>query len=473
MQVMAARQLEAAVACVEGDTMSANAPQIVTVTCPACQTRYQASAQTIIDVGQDPRLKTMLLQGRLNVGVCPNCGTAGMLSVPMAYHDPEKELLLVLIPQGLRMNEDERQRTIGRMSNAIINSLPAEERKGYLLRARLFLSLDSMIEAILEADGITPEMLEAQQEKLRLIASMVEVADDPLQLAALIGQNEAQIDYEFFALFSLQLRAAEQQAEEELADKLARVRSVLLERTETGREVADQEQALEAALAGLDEEELTREDLLQRILTADPEHEERVLNVLISLARPLIDYQFFQLLTAQIDRAEEEGAAERSERLKGIRARVLEITQELDTQVRMETQARARLLSEMLQSQEPRNTIRAHIDEIDDVFMSVLAASIARNEQDHPEVAERLLGVRNLIVEVLEESAPPELRLISRLLDADYPDETRRMLADNQAMVTPQVLGMMEALAGELESRGETEASQKLSGILAQAQLMV
>jgi hypothetical protein len=452
--------------------MSASAPQIVTVTCPSCQTRYQASAQSIVDVGQDPRLKTMLLQGRLNVGVCPNCGTAGMLSVPLAYHDPDKELLLVLIPQGLRMNEDERQRTIGRMSNAIMNSLPAEQRKGYLLRPRLFLSLDSMIEAILEADGITPDMLEAQRAKLELIVSMAEVADDPLQLAALIGEHEEQIDYELFALLSLQLQAAEQQEQEEVAERLGRVRDVLLERTETGREVAQQQQALETALAGLDEEALTREDLLRRILATEPAHEERVLNVLISLARPLIDYQFFQLLTAQIDRAEEEGATERAERLKAIRARVLEITQEFDAQVRMETQARARLLSEIMQSQEPRDTIRAHIDEIDDVFMSVLGAGIAQNEQEHPEVAERLLGVRNLIVEVLEESAPPELRFISRLLEADYPDETRKMLADNQAMVTPQVLGMMEALAGELENRGEAEASEKLTGILAQAQLM-
>jgi hypothetical protein len=465
----------------KGICMSANAPQVVTVTCPACQTRYQASAQSIIDVGQDPRLKTMLLQGRLNVGVCPNCGTAGMLSVPLAYHDPEKELFLVLIPQGLRMNEDERQRAIGRLGNAVMNSLPAEGRKGYLLRPRLFLSFDSMIEAILEADGITPEMLEAQQEKLQLIVSMSEVADDPLQLAALIGQNEDKIDYEFFALLSLQLQAAEQQGQEELADKLSRLRGVLLERTETGREVADQEQALEAALGGLDEQELTREDLLGRILATAPEHEDQVLNVLISLARPLIDYQFFQLLTEQIDRAEEQAATEgaespdggKAERLKAIRTKILEITQELDAQVRIETQARARLLSEMLQSQEPKNTIRAHIDEIDDVFMSVLAATIAQNEQEHPEVTERLLGIRNLIVEVLEESAPPELRFISRLLEADYPDETRKMLANNQAMVTPQVLGMMEALIGDLESRGEDEASEKLSGILAQAQLMV
>jgi len=452
--------------------MAANAPQNVTATCPACRTRYQASAQSIIDVGHDPRLKTMLLQGRLNVGTCPNCGTTGMLSVPLAYHDLEKELLLTLVPAELRMNEDERQRSIGRMSNAIINSLPTEERKGYLLRPRTFLSFESMVEAILEADGITSEMLEAQQAKIGLIRSMVEVVDDPLQLAALVGQHEEQIDYEFFALLSLQLRAAEQQEQEEVADKLYRVREALLERTETGQEVAKQQEAMEAALAGLDEGELTREELLRRVLAMDPEHEDRVLNVLIAVARPLIDYQFFQQLTAQIDRAEDEEDTAQAQRLKAIREKILEITQELDAQIRIESQARARLLSEIMRSQNPRSTIRAHIDEIDDVFMSVLGASIAQNDQEHPEVAARLLDIRNLIVEVLEESAPPELRFISRLLDADYPDETRKMLADNRALVTPQVLGMMEALAGELESRGEAEGSEKLGGILAQAQLM-
>jgi len=452
--------------------MAANAPQNVTVTCPACQTRYQASAQSIIDVGHDPRLKAMLLQGRLNVGICPNCRTTGMLSVPLAYHDPEKELLLALVPAELRMNEDERQRSIGRMSNAIINSLSAEKRKGYLLRPRMFLSFESMVEAILEADGITAEMLEAQQAKIGLIRSMVEVVDDPLQLAALVGQHEEQIDYEFFALLSLQLRAAEQQEQEEVADKLYRVREALLERTETGQEVAKQQEAMEAALAGLDEDELTREELLRRVLATDPEHEDRVLDVLIALARPLIDYQFFQQLTAQIDRAEDEEDTAQAQRLRAIREKILEITQELDAQIRMETQARARLLSEIMRSQDPRGTIRAHVDEIDDVFMSVLRASIAQNDQEHPEVAARLLDIRNLIVEVMEESAPPELRFITRLLDADYPDETRKMLADNRALVTPQVLGMMEALAGELGSRGEAEVGEKLGGILAQAQLM-
>jgi hypothetical protein len=78
-----------------------------------------------------------------------------------------------------------------------------------------------------------------------------------------------------------------------------------------------------------------------------------------------------------------------------------------------------------------------------------------------------------MIVEVMQENAPPELRFVTQLANAGYPDETRKMLTDNQSMITPQVLDMMETLAGELDSRGDAEASQKLKGILAQAKLII
>jgi hypothetical protein len=110
---------------------------------------------------------------------------------------------------------------------------------------------------------------------------------------------------------------------------------------------------------------------------------------------------------------------------------------------------------------------------IDDAFMSVLAASIAQNEQANPQVAERLGHIRDLIVEVIQEGAPPELRFVSQLLEADYPEATRQMLAENRAQVTPQVLRVMESIASEMASRGDEELSEKLNGILAQARLMV
>ena len=451
--------------------MATNAPRLVNVACPACQTHYNAPVQSVVDVGNDPRLKTLLLQGRINVGVCPSCGTAGRLSLPLTYHDPDKELLLCVVPQELRLDESRRQRMIGEMSNAVINGLPAERRKGYLLRPRICLSFQTLVEAILEADGVTKEMLRAQQERLVLISRMLEVVDDSIRLSALLGQESEKIDYELFSLLTHQMNTAEQSSQGETLGKLTRLRDALLERTDTGQEIAEQQKALEDALSGIDEN-LTREGLLERILAAKGEHEDEILNVLVSVVRPLIDYQFFQMLTSRMDRATQENDAPLAARLKTLRDKILDTAQELDAQARMQTQDRARLLSEIMDSEQSKDTIRAHSTEIDDIFMSVLDASIAQNREEHAEVAQRLLAIRNQIVEVMQESAPPELRLISQLMGADYPDDTRKMLANNPAMITPQLLEMMEALVGEFANRQDTDASEKIKGILAQAKLM-
>ena len=452
--------------------MSVNSPQAATVNCPACRAQYVVPVQSVIDVGQDPHLKSRLLQGRLNVGVCPQCGTAGALSVPLIYHDPDKELLFCLIPQELNIPESERQRMIGQLSNRVISSLPAERRKGYLLQPRPFLTFQTFLEALLEADGITREMLDQQRAKAQAIGEMAQAVDDSLGLAALIGQHEALIDYEFFALLSANIRGAEQNGDDATAEKLTRLREMLLERTSAGQEVAEQEEALQKILEGIDEN-LTREDLLDRITRIEGEHTEQILGVLIALARPLVDYQFFQLLTQRIDTAEQDGDLEAVRQLKALRKEILELTRRLDAESRERMLEKAQLLTEIFQSQDRRAAIRMHLQEIDSSFISVLEANIAQSEQQQRhDVSEQFRAIRNMISEILQEGAPPEIRLINRLLKADYPDGTRQMLRDNQAMVNAEFIGVLDMLAQDFADRGEEETSERLKMIQAQAELL-
>ena len=452
--------------------MSVNSPQAATVNCPACRAQYTVPVQNIVDVGREPRLKSLLLQGRLNVGVCPHCGTQGALSVPMVYHDPDKELLYCMIPQELNIPENQRQRLIGQLSNSILSSLPADRRKGYLLQPRPFLSVQSLIEAVLEADGITGEMLDQQRAKMQAINEMVQTVDDSLGLAALIGQHEERIDYEFFGLLSANIHNAEQKRDNTTAEKLTRLREMLLERTPAGQEVAEQEQALEESLKGIDEN-LTREDLLERITRIDSEHTEQILGVLIALARPLVDYQFFQLLTQRIDKTEQDGDVEAAKRLNALRREILELTQQLDAESRERMLAKAQLLTEILQSQDRHATIRMHLQEIDSTFLSILEANIAQSEQqEQQKVADQLRTIRTEISEVLQENAPPEFRLINRLLQAEYPDETRQMLRENQSAIDAEFLGMLDMLAQDLAERGQNETSDQLKRIKAQAELL-
>ncbi len=453
--------------------MPTGSQQTVAVRCPACGTQYTAQVQNVIDVGREPRLKELFLQGRLNVGVCPGCGTGGMLALPVVYHDPDKELLFCLIPQEMQLNESERQRIIGEMSNAIINSLPPEKRKGYLLQPRIFLTYSTMAEAILEADGITKEMLQAQQEKARLLTEMAQAVDDPIRLGAIINQHQDSIDEEFFSLLAANLQVALQNRQEGLAQALARLRDRLLAQTPAGRELAEVQKAIEKALEGLDEN-LTRDDLLERIIAIEEKHQDQVLGILIAVTRPLLDYVFFQMLAGRIKEAEKEGNSQLAERLRSLRTKLLDLTQRLDAEARARVRERTRLLEDLLQAADIEAAVRDHIHDIDPTLMQILDGYIAESTRTQQrELAEQLLALREHILHVLHESAPPEVQFINRLLQADYPDETRKILQENRATITGEWLSMVNELARDLDERGDKTTSERLRGILAQAQLMV
>jgi hypothetical protein len=426
----------------------------------------------MIDVGREPRLKTLLLQGRLNVGTCPSCGATGMLSVPVSYHDPDKELLFCLVPQELSVNENDRQRMIGEMSNAVINSLPAEQRKGYLLRPRIFLSFGTMIESVLEADGITREMLQAQREKIQLVEEMSQVADDPLRLASLIAEHESKIDYELFSLLTASIDAAQRHGQADATRRLTALRERLLTQTSAGQDVARQQEAVEKALQGIDQD-LSQEDLLDRVIAAQGKYEDSILGILISVARPLLDYRFFQLLTERVERADREEGAASADRLKALREKILDLTQRIDADMRAQMQEKVQLLSEIARSPDPRRVIRERIAEIDEALISILEANIEQSEEQHQhDASARFRAIREMIMELLEESAPPTIRFINQLLRADFPDETRKILTDNRAQVTQDLLSTIDALSQDFASRGEEQTSERLRGIMSQAQLM-
>ena len=69
--------------------------------CPACRQPITIQVHQIVDVGEQPELKQLLLAGRLNSFTCPHCRNAGALATPFFYHDAEKELALRLQADGI------------------------------------------------------------------------------------------------------------------------------------------------------------------------------------------------------------------------------------------------------------------------------------------------------------------------------------------------------------------------------------
>ena len=436
-------------------------PQTVPVPCPLCGRRFAAQVQSIIDVGQDPEAKSRLLRGQINVATCPQCGNAGMLNVPFVYHDPGKELLLCFLPPEIDLKGDDQHKLVGDLTNRLISSLPPEERKGYLLQPKIFLSLTGLIDEVVQADGVTKEMLEARKAKLSLIQRFLDATSDEV-LRVLVRENDGQLDYEFFSLLTGSIEIARAEGEEDRARRLLGLREKLLEFSSLGRASRVEREVAEALQEGM-----TREEFLEKVIECESDAE---LRAVIALGRRMLDYQFFRSLTSRIETHEGEGNAEEAQRLKHLRSRILEIRDRLDAETQAILQKKAALLREIFESEDLGEALREHVEEIDEVFFAVLSANIKQADAGKDEeAAGRLKRLETRAFQLLDEITPRSIKFINQLMEAQYPRETKKLLEENVEQVDNELLRVMDLIIENLTRSGEKRTAQQLREIRDQA----
>jgi hypothetical protein len=285
-------------------------------------------------------------------------------------------------------------------------------------------------------------------------------------LKQLVKEHDAELDYAFFQTMTATMETARADGKDDLAQRVSALRTRLLDLTTVGKREAAQRKAIESL-----GEKVTQEDLLQIMIECEDEDQ---LQAYVALGRPLMDYTFFLALTEKINAAQAEGNSEDAQRLTDLRARILEFQAKYDAQVAVVLEWTANLLREILQSQDREATVRAHLGEIDDTFFAVLSANIAQaEEKGEKKMADDLRQIGDLVMEMLQESAPPEIRLINRLMRAEYPKGTKKVLEENAPQVTAELIKVMDFMVENLKQGGRNEAAQRLSDIRAQAETMV
>ena len=100
--------------------------------------------EQLFDVTQDPSAKNRFLSGRFNFIDCPNCHYQGQAATPILYHDADKQLLMSFVPIELGLPQAEQERIIGKLMNEVVNKLPMEKRKGYLLNPKPAFTLQGL-----------------------------------------------------------------------------------------------------------------------------------------------------------------------------------------------------------------------------------------------------------------------------------------------------------------------------------------
>ncbi|HEX2907691.1 MAG TPA: CpXC domain-containing protein, partial [Phototrophicaceae bacterium] len=207
------------------------------ISCIQCHQPFRTTFQNVVDAQQDPQGKMRLLTGQLNLAQCPNCGAPNTMMTPMVYHDASKELLITFVPMELGLPKEAQEKTIGDLVRGVTSELPQGAFKAYLLQPRQALTMQGLIDQVLQADGVTPEMMEAQRARVRLIESLLETADE--EIPALVKENDAQIDSQFMQTISLLAQRMLQEGRQGIAERLVLLQNLIVESSTFGQQLME------------------------------------------------------------------------------------------------------------------------------------------------------------------------------------------------------------------------------------------
>lgn len=425
------------------------------INCPNCKQPITADIEQVFDVGADPASKQRLLSGAFNNMQCPHCKYNGSLSTPIIYHDLEKELLLTYFPPELNVDRNEQERAIGNLINKVVESIPQEHRKGYIFNPQSTLTLQGLIERVLQEDGITKEMIDDQQKRVKLIQQFLELSED--SLAEVAKQEDEFIDTQFFALLSQLIQSSAATGDQNGGQLLVQLQEKLLPITTFGKQILEQSKEVETAVKALQDagEKLTREKLLDIIIEFSSDAQ---LNALVSLARPGMDYEFFQLLTNRLEDASDKD----KESLTELRETLLKMTEELDEQLEARLGQANQNLDTLLEAENIEETIQRNLPAIDDFFVQVLNNQYEAAMQS--EDKERLEKLQK-VIDVIQAAISPGGALLQELLQSPDDKAMNKMLEDNKDQITSGFVETLTSLLVQLESGEDKETTEKVRKI--------
>jgi hypothetical protein len=419
------------------------------VTCPQCRQQVPANVEQLFDVTHDPGAKQRMLGGQSNVVNCPVCGYHGRLATPVVYHDADKELLLTFFPPELSMPLDQQEKTIGPLIKQVMERLPAEKRKAYLLKPQANLTFESMVETILGKDGITPEMIKGQQDRLMLVERLLQ-ANSPDVRSEIIKQNEKLIDEQFFALFGRLVPRNANPEQDPVVRQMAELQKQLLEETEFGRGLQESVSEMEAASKALQEagQSLTREKLLDLVIEAPNDARVRAY---VSMARSGMDYTFFQTLTDKLEAA----GGEEKKKLEELREKLLDYVNEVDRQLEEQYKEAQAFIDQLLEQEDIAKATRENIQGFTQQSVD-LVSQMLRQASEKNDYAR--MGKLQKMMEVLQEASapPPEVAFIEQLLEAPDDAAIEKMLTENEEKLNEDFMNTLGGLMAQLEAQGQS-----------------
>ena len=424
--------------------------------CPSCGQSIIAEIERLFDVGIDKSSKNRLLSGSANIITCPYCGFQGSASVPIVYHDPDKELLLTYFPPELGVSREEQEKEIGPLITRVFNELPKEKRKAYLFSPQTMLTLKGLVEKILEADGITKEMIEAQEKRSSLLQRLLSVSKE--SRINLIKDEDPLIDQDFFYLFTKILESAAISNDQSAIKQLEEIQEQLLDYSSYGNTLKKDSIEFEEVGKLLQKygKELSRTNVLDEVIQSK---DDSRLRAFVRLARPAMDYMFFQMLSEKIEKARGEGR----QRLKEIRDKLLDYTSEEDKVFQLRMDIARKNVDALLKVDNLEEIISSNPAIVDEFFIQELETQI-ENSRKTGDLEKS--GQLSRIIKVVEKLAtpPPEILFINELLDiSNNGKKLRSRINEKRDLVNQDFIDLIDALIIKTKEALEGELANSTS----------
>lgn len=432
------------------------------IRCPQCGTPFMAEIHQLIDSQRQPELKQMLLSGQLNVAVCPSCQAMTQLASPLVFHDAEHEMFLIHMPQELNLNTMQREEMVGRLTRGLMDSLPPEQRRAYLLQPQTILTMQTFMEKVLETEGITKEMIERQKKQAELLNTMIKADADVVDF--LLKQREREIDETFFAMLRQYIQTAQQMNDDQSLIKMVNLQAKLMTETAVGRRLEKQQIAMHRfSQAAKKQGGLSSALLLEHVLkNAD---DETIVQGLVMAGQQALSYEFFTLLTQEIEKEEGAGNIAKAAQLQRLRGDLLKLFEEMRAASQRVVEQADQVLQQMLQAGSLETAVNQYGDQIDDAFMYVLSRRMAEAERDNNnEMYHRLSQIQAFIMRQVENQAPPEIQLLTQLVQAESEDEQQQLLDENSDLLSDDLVQVVNMLLDQV--RANPDRSDGMAGRL-------
>jgi hypothetical protein len=202
--------------------------------------------------------------------------------------------------------------------------------------------------------------------------------------------------------------------------------------------------------------ELTRESLLEMVIEAESDLQ---VEAFANYARPVMDYQFFLLLSEKIDAAE----GEEQENLTALREKLQSVTESIDKLLQERIEMARKNVDILLGVEEnlPQVVVQ-NLPAIDDYFMQALMIEMEEaNQKNDTERLEKLKELMDIVQDVLQAaSLGPDGVLLEALLEVETPEERKEVMEENADKITPEFIESVTGLMMQLENSEDSQSNE-------------